>query len=66
MEKAFFNRVCRDRAWGNGFKLEKDRFTLDIKKKLFTLGVAMDWHGLSEKLWMPRHWKHSRSGWVEL
>ena len=33
----FFTRAHTDRMWGNGFKLEEDRFRLDIRKKFFTV-----------------------------
>jgi len=41
-----FTRPSSDRISRNGFKLKKSRFSLDIRKTFFTVGMVRHWHRL--------------------
>ena len=41
-----FSRICGDRTKGKGFMLREGRFSLDIRKRSFTVRVVRPWNRL--------------------
>jgi len=44
--EGLFTWACSDRTRGNVIKLKEGRFTLDIRRKFFTMRVVRPWHRL--------------------
>ena len=45
-----FSRACCDRTRGDGLKLQKGTFRLDIRKKYFTMKVMKPWPRLPREV----------------
>jgi len=45
-----FTKAFSKRRSGYSFKLKEGKFTLDIRKKFFTMGVVKRWHWLTREV----------------
>ena len=61
-----FSRVCCDRTRRNCYKLEEERYRLDIRKTFTMIRVVKRCIGCPERWTMPHPCRHSRSAWMEL
>ena len=58
-EDRLLSEICCDRIRGNGLQLKEGRFRLDIRKKLFMIGMVKNWHRLPREVVVPHPWRHS-------
>jgi len=59
-------RECSDRLRSNGLKAKNSRFSLDIRKKFFMIGMVNTGRGCPEKLWMPHAGRCLQPRWTGL